>query len=137
MSGAPTPAPEYHDNLAGARAAGHVKGGNGPPVATSPVREMARKLVEDEKYQKNLQIRLRDGTAGAMEIWLWRWSYGDPKKGEDREGEEDRRRFMEMRTSVLALIREKPELVAELEDRLLALTNQQVIPALAERIEEE
>lgn len=137
MAGAPTPAPEYPDNLAGAREAGHVKGGNGPPIATSPVRELARKLIEDETYQTNLQKRLNEGTAGAIEIWLWRWGYGDPKKGEDREAEEDRRRFTEMRSSVLVLIREHPEIAGQLEDKLLALTQSQPIAIPAHVVEEE
>lgn len=123
MSQAPVPAPVYHDNLATARAEGRTGGHNHrSPVATKDVREVAAKLVEDEKYQENLLTRLRAGEAGGMEVWLWRWAYGDPKRATDAESARDRMRFDEMRRELRLLITQNPRAHAELEERVLART---------------
>jgi len=117
---APVPAPIYHDNLEKARAEGRTGGhDHSPPAATKDVRALAAKLVEDETYQKNLQKRLNAGEAGAMEVWLWRWAYGDPKRATDAQGERDKQRFAEIRSEIRTLI-QKPGLHAELEEKILA-----------------
>jgi hypothetical protein len=112
----------YHDNLAKAREEGRTGGHNHrAPVATKDVRAMAARLVEDEEYQENLQKRLRTGEAGAMEIWLWRWAYGDPKRSTEAESERDRQTFAQIRKELKAIIH-TPHLHAELEERVLSQT---------------
>ena len=112
--------PDYADNLAEARAKGRTGGwGHRPPVATKEVRDIARELVEDPVYQEKLKGRLRDGTAGAIEIWLWRWAYGDPNRAGEANADETDRRFKELREHVRMLIKERPHEAAQLEDRLL------------------
>jgi hypothetical protein len=88
-------------------------------IASKDVRDIARRLVEDKDYQENLQKRLQEGTAGPMEIWLWRWAYGDPKKAEAATEEKDAERYAAHRQHVLALIRTRPEQARDLEDRIL------------------
>ena len=120
MAQASVPAPIYHDNLAEARSEGRTGGhDHRPPVATKDVREVAAKLLDDEKYQQNLQKRLNAGEAGAMEVWLWRWRYGDPKRATDAEGSRDREHYAEIRKEIRLLI-QTPGLHAELEERVLA-----------------
>ncbi len=61
---------------------GHQKvGGRGqgvPNKATTLVRELARRLVQDPKYLESLRRRLRRGEAGSMEPMLWNHAYGRP-----------------------------------------------------------
>lgn len=47
--------------------------------ATREVREIAQRLVEDEKYVASLTERLRRGTAPHMETLLFHYAYGKPK----------------------------------------------------------
>lgn len=47
---------------------------------TREIKEFGRALLEDEQYQINLQQRLRDGTAGAVEPLLYHYVYGKPKE---------------------------------------------------------
>ncbi len=49
-----------------------------PNKATTVVRELARRLVQDPKYLESLQRRLRRGEAGSMEPLLWNHAYGRP-----------------------------------------------------------
>ena len=50
---------------------------------TVEVKQLAKRLVSDKTYQRNLQKRLRAGDAGAMEVMLWHYSYGKPKESID------------------------------------------------------
>lgn len=59
-----------------------------PNKVTVEVREMARRLVEDPEYQKNLKTRLLDGSAGpGVESMLWHYAYGKPKERVEVSGE--------------------------------------------------
>ncbi len=72
--------------------------------AAKPIRERARALLEDPKYLENLQKRLIAGEAGALEIWLYRYGYGDPKA--DKADEEERKEeFERIRAEVQEVIR--------------------------------
>lgn len=56
---------------------------NGRPKGTKnilskPVREAALALLKDDKYVEMLVRRLRDGTAGRMEVRLWEYAFGAP-----------------------------------------------------------
>lgn len=51
----------------------------GPNKATKEIRSIAKRLVEDELYQRNLLERLRAGTAGSVEVLLYHYAYGKPK----------------------------------------------------------
>ncbi len=55
--------------------------------ATIEIRDVARRLVEDRLYQKNLLIRLRKGTAGPMEAVVWAYAYGRPLQRLEHAGE--------------------------------------------------
>lgn len=58
------------------------KGGPGRPKLTAEEREgrkLARKLVSDPTYLKNLQTRLREGKAQpGVEVALWHYAHGKP-----------------------------------------------------------
>ena len=72
--------------------------------AAKPFRERARALLERPKYLKNLAKRLDAGEAGALEIWLHRYAYGEPKA--DRGEEEERREeFERIRAEVMSVIK--------------------------------
>jgi len=71
-------------------------------------RSIARRLVTSKTYLRQLRGRLRDGTAGQIEIWLWRYAFGEPKKDE-AELERERKRFAAMRAQVQELLRAAPE----------------------------
>lgn len=47
-----------------------------PNKATTEVRELARRLVQDKTYQRSLRRRLMNGTLGPLEIVLWHYAYG-------------------------------------------------------------
>lgn len=104
----------YHDNLEGHRHEGH-----GTPVITSEARKVASKLLDDPIYLTRLRSRLRKGTAGAIEIWLWRWKLGDPPRAEQATEETDRKRFDVLRSEVRTLIMQRPQEHRELEDLVL------------------
>ena len=64
---------------------GQVGPGPGRPVgsqnkSTIEVKRLARQLVNDPTYRKNLHARLRAGEAGAMEPLLWAYAFGKPKE---------------------------------------------------------
>lgn len=68
----------------------------------------ARQLLEDPEYIESLRLRLIAGEAGAMETWLARYGYGDPKP--DTEEEELRKReFEKARQEVKQILREGRE----------------------------
>jgi len=96
----------YHDNLAEARARGtaHTGDGHGPPVVTSEAKRIASKLLDDPIYRVKLLRRLRNGEAGALEVWLWRWKLGDPPRAEQATEEADKSRFEALRAEVRSKI---------------------------------
>lgn len=52
---------------------------------------LASSLLNDPEYQQTLQERLRTGTAGPIEVYLWRKAFGDPEKDDSlRAAEEER-----------------------------------------------
>jgi hypothetical protein len=97
----------YEDNLAGARERGtaHTGDGHGSPVLTSEAKRYAAKLLGDPIYRIRLLKRLRNGEAGALEIWLHRWMLGDPPRAEQATEEADQKRFKELRDEVRSMIR--------------------------------
>lgn len=54
--------------------------------ATRDIKEMATKLLTDEAYVEALKVRLRRGTAGAVETTLYHYAYGKPKETVAVEG---------------------------------------------------
>ena len=56
---------------------------------TAEVGELARRLVLDEVYQRNVLARLRDGTAGHLEPLLWAYAFGKPHERVDLHVERD------------------------------------------------
>lgn len=73
--------------------------------AAAPIRERARALLENPAYLKNLQKRLIAGEAGALEIWLYRYGYGEPKADRGEE-EEQKQEFERIRAEVQKVIKE-------------------------------
>jgi hypothetical protein len=53
---------------------------NTPNRVTVEIREAAKGLLEDPAYVQSLQVRLREGTAGAVESLLYHYAYGKPKE---------------------------------------------------------
>jgi len=51
-----------------------------PNKATKAIRDTAQRLLTDEAYQKALEVRLRRGTAGAVEPLLYHYAFGKPKE---------------------------------------------------------
>jgi|GEM_PF-1753937 len=68
-----------------------------------PLRERARELLEDPEYIEALRDRLIAGEAGALESWLYRYGYGEPKPDKADE-EQERQRFEDIREEVKAII---------------------------------
>lgn len=106
MSRNGAPAPVYHDNLKAARARGtaHTGDGHGPPTVTSEAKRIASSLIDDPIYRIKLLRRLRNGEAGNIEVWLWRWKLGDPAPAAQATEENDRKRFEDLRAEVRQLI---------------------------------
>ena len=64
---------------------GQVGPSRGRPIgaknkSTIEVKRLARQLVNDPTYKRNLQKRLRAGEGGAMEPLLWAYAFGKPKE---------------------------------------------------------
>lgn len=51
-----------------------------PNKANQDIRDAARKLLEDEEYQRSLALRLKRGDAPHMETLLHHYGYGKPKE---------------------------------------------------------
>jgi hypothetical protein len=47
---------------------------------TIEAKALARGLLNDPTYRKNLHARLRAGEAGAMEVLLWHYAWGKPRE---------------------------------------------------------
>lgn len=47
---------------------------------TVEAKSLARQLIDDSLYRKNLLNRLQQGEAGQMEVVLWHYAYGKPKE---------------------------------------------------------
>lgn len=54
--------------------------------ATREIQEAARGLLEDPAYVEALKLRLKRGTAGAVETLLYHYAYGKPKDTLSVEG---------------------------------------------------
>lgn len=54
---------------------------------TREVQTVAYRLVNDPKYRKRLRERLREGTAGQMELTLWYYAFGKPKETIEYRGD--------------------------------------------------
>lgn len=76
--------------------------------ADKPIRDRAKALLENDDYLVNLQKRLNAGEAGALEIWLYRYAYGDPRADKGEE-EEQRQEFERVRAEVQKVIKEGKE----------------------------
>lgn len=51
-----------------------------PNKATRDIKEAAANLLTDAAYVEALKVRLRRGTAGAVEPLLYHYAYGKPKE---------------------------------------------------------
>lgn len=71
-------------------------------------RAHALSILNDPDYQRNLLERMIAGEAGAIEVWIWRLGYGEPRKDET-EDELARERFAAMRAEVREFLRSHPE----------------------------
>jgi hypothetical protein len=50
--------------------------------ATEEARQLAQSLVTDPEYLKSLRQRLKRGQAGLVEVRLWEYAFGVPKRQE-------------------------------------------------------
>jgi hypothetical protein len=48
--------------------------------ATSEIRDVARRLLDDLEYRRSLQARLISGKAGPVETLLFHYAYGKPNE---------------------------------------------------------
>ena len=106
MSALPAVKKKRTSNLLPARVGGEGnKGLTAQRIKNLPLKERARALLESPDYLEALQQRLVDGEAGAIEVWLYRYGYGDPKvdKAEDEEQKEE---FERIRAEVVQAIKE-------------------------------
>lgn len=54
-----------------------------PNRATREIKDLSRRLLEDEDYQAALRRRLLRGNAGAVEPLLYHYAYGKPRETQD------------------------------------------------------
>lgn len=59
-----------------------------PNKITQEVKDIAKRLVEDVEYQEALGDRLKQGSAGAIEVTLWHYAYGKPKETHELTGKD-------------------------------------------------
>lgn len=59
-----------------------------PNRATQDIREAATKLLTEPTYVEALKVRLRRGTAGAVEPLLYHYAYGKPKETHEVTGDD-------------------------------------------------
>jgi hypothetical protein len=71
-------------------------------------RKLAMDLLEDPEYRKTLRERLMTGTAGPIEVHLWRMAYGEPQKDDSGKAAEEAR-FAAMREQLGRFLREKAD----------------------------
>ena len=93
-----------------------------PNKATVEIRDAARRLLEDEAYQRGLSARLIKGRAPHMETLLYHYAYGKPKE------------TMDLRVSDVSLLshEELRERAAGLLARLEGVSLSSVLPRLPE-----
>lgn len=97
-------------------------------------RSIARRLVENPRYQRELLKRLVAGVAGPIEVWLWRYAWGDPEKNE-QEQERMRERYEQMRTQLLEFLKAAPERAAQLDAAVQGAKRLLPLPKLPEAVE--
>ena len=99
---------------------GHQKvGGRGqgvPNKATTLVRELARRLVQDPKYLESLRRRLRRGEAGSMEPMLWNHAHGRPTEPRETTNALPSFNYVEMLEKISK--EEEPKIAARREQAL-------------------
>jgi hypothetical protein len=134
----PTPARRKADEIKRKKADREARGVKGPDIPAnrrSPARDIARSLVDDPVYLKKLRKRLYDGIAGPVEIWLWRYAFGDPGKNEE-EARRQAELYEKMRADMRAFLKDAPERAKLLElavtraPRLLPLPRQPTMEEL-------
>lgn len=57
-----------------------------PNKATREIKDFAQQVLTDPDYVAALKIRLKRGTAGAVEPLLYQYGYGKPKETIDLSG---------------------------------------------------
>jgi len=57
-----------------------------PNKATADIKAIATRLVNDPGYVASLEVRLKRGTAGAVEPLLFHYAYGKPKEVRELTG---------------------------------------------------
>lgn len=71
-------------------------------------RQHALSILENPDYRKALEARMIAGTAGPVEVWIWRIGYGDPPRQREDDGG-DAERFKRLQEAVRELLRDNPE----------------------------
>ena len=51
-----------------------------PNKVTVEIKELARRMLTDPEYLQALKVRLKRGTAQAVEVQLYQFAYGKPKE---------------------------------------------------------
>jgi hypothetical protein len=57
-----------------------------PNKVATEIRDLAQRLLADDKYRAALRKRLLEGKAGPIEVQLWYYAYGKPKDTVAHEG---------------------------------------------------
>lgn len=78
--------PRNPNSLANLRSGGPGRKPGVPNKASVEIKEIARRLLEDPEYQASLKVRLKRGSAGAVEPLLYQYGYGHPSKVVDLAG---------------------------------------------------
>jgi hypothetical protein len=117
-----------------AKKAARAAAGDDTDQGTKSGRSLAKILALDSRYQKNLLKRMRQGIAGPVEIWVWRYAFGEPEKNVE-EAKRQTEAYEKMRADVRNFLETAPERSKILEaavtraPRLLPLPRQ---PSMAE-----
>jgi hypothetical protein len=129
----PTASRRKHNEFKAKKAA-RAAAGDESDQGSKSGRSVAKMLLDSPKYRKKLAKRLEDGIAGPIEIWLWRYAYGEPEKNVE-EQKRQLEAYEKMRNDVKAFLEAAPERSRVLEaavtraPRLLPLPRQ---PTMAE-----
>lgn len=73
-------------NTSGLRRGGPGRPKGVPNKANREIKDLARKLLEDDEYQRSLAERLKDGRAQTVEALLYHYAYGKPKETVEHGG---------------------------------------------------